>query len=253
MRRYIPALLACVLVALTADAPAQVPPRSDPNAERALNEYRHGWQLMKSEQFEEAAGAFRHALELNPRLNLAHYGLGRALMAVHRYAEAVKSYTACRDNHLAEAGRRFANQVDANRVRQDRIMELQVLQRQVATGPQNTRTLDMQRQVANAIRLTQDAADRGMNLNIEASVPAFLSVALGSAYFRSERMADAEREYKAALTADPKAGEAHNNLAVIYLMTDRAQLAMDSIKAAEKSGFRVNPDLKQQVEAAAGR
>jgi tetratricopeptide (TPR) repeat protein len=240
-----------VLLAFSTPVRTQVPPRSDPNAELALNEYREGWQLMRSERFEDAAAAFSRALELNANLHLAHYGLGRALMALHRYADAIKSYETCREKYLAEQGRTFSTQIEANRARLDRMMELQVLQQQVARGPQNSRSQDMQRQVADAMRLTQEAANRGLNLAVDA-VPAFLSVALGSAYFRSERMRDAEREYKAALSVDPKAGEAHNNLAVIYFLTGRHALAKDEIKAAEKAGFRVNPDLKQQVKEAEG-
>ena len=54
-------------------------------------------------------------------------------------------------------------------------------------------------------------------LSLEATVPPWVSLALGSAYFRAERFEDAEREYKATIAADSKAGEAHNNLAVVYL------------------------------------
>jgi tetratricopeptide (TPR) repeat protein len=241
-----------VLLATGAHVAAQVPPRSDPNAELALNEYREGWQLMRSERFEDAAAAFRRALELNANLNLAHYGLGRALMALHRYTDAIKSYETCREQYLAEQGRTFSTQIEANRTRLDRMMELQVLQQQVSRGPQNARSQDMQRQVEDAMRLTKEAANHGMNLGVDAAVPAFLSVALGSAYFRAERMGDAEREYKAALSTDPKGGEAHNNLAVIYFLTGRHALAKDEIKAAEKVGFRVNPDLKQQIKEAEG-
>jgi len=81
--------------------------------------------------------------------------------------------------------------------------------------------------------------------------PAEVSLALGSAYFRNGNLGDAEREYKAAIAVNPKLGEAHNNLAVVYLLTDRASLAGDEIKVAEKAGFHVNPGLKQQVKEAA--
>jgi Flp pilus assembly protein TadD len=63
-------------------------------------------------------------------------------------------------------------------------------------------------------------------------------------------MENAEEEYKAAIRADPKAGEAHNNLAVIYLLTNRPKEAAAEVKAAEKSGLRVNPELKEQIRVA---
>ena len=51
-------------------------------------------------------------------------------------------------------------------------------------------------------------------------------------------MADAERNYRAALCVDPKQSEAHNNLAVVSLLTGRYPEADDEIKAAEKAGFK---------------
>jgi Tfp pilus assembly protein PilF len=85
------------------------------------------------------------------------------------------------------------------------------------------------------------------NLSLTSPVPSVVSLALGSAYFRSERFADAEREYKATIAADPKSGEAHSNLAVVYLYSGRYDEAEDEVKAAEKTGFKVNPNLKEDI------
>jgi Flp pilus assembly protein TadD len=64
---------------------------------------------------------------------------------------------------------------------------------------------------------------------------------------------DAEREYRAALAVDPKLGEAHNNLAVVCMLTGRYGEAEQEIKAAEKSGFKVNPQLKEDLKKASAR
>jgi Flp pilus assembly protein TadD len=98
------------------------------------------------------------------------------------------------------------------------------------------------------MRQIQDNLDREpTSITFDASIPAFVSVALGSAYFRAERLVDAEREYKAAIEVDDRAGEAHNNLAVVYMMTDRFEQSEREMKLAEKSGFPVNPGLKQDL------
>ena len=84
-------------------------------------------------------------------------------------------------------------------------------------------------------------------------IPAELSLALGSAYFRLKRLEDAEREYRAAISAGDLTGAAHNNVAVIYMMTGRYDEAKDSVRMAEAAGFRVNPlfkdDLKKRADA----
>ena len=48
---------------------------------------------------------------------------------------------------------------------------------------------------------------------------------------------------------NPTFGEAHSNLAVVYLITGRATEAEAEVKAAEKAGFRVNPKLKEDIAA----
>ncbi|MGH9385655.1 MAG: tetratricopeptide repeat protein, partial [Vicinamibacterales bacterium] len=96
-------------------------------------------------------------------------------------------------------------------------------------------------------RQLQDLVSRGDNVTIEAGVPAWVSLSLGSAYFRSGKLADAEREYKEAIATDNRSGEAHNNLAVVFLETGRLAEAEASVRAARKAGFRVNPQLEQDI------
>jgi Tfp pilus assembly protein PilF len=81
-------------------------------------------------------------------------------------------------------------------------------------------------------------------------VPAEIFLALGSAYFRQQKLEDAEREYAEAVRINRKLGAAHNNLAVIYLLTGRLDLAEESVKQAERNGFKVNPRLKDDLKAA---
>ena len=84
-------------------------------------------------------------------------------------------------------------------------------------------------------------------------MPAFVSLALGSAYFRLDRLPDAERGFRAALAVDPKLGEAHSNLALVCLLTGRAAEAQDHVRIAEEATFTVNPELKRQIRAAIGK
>ena len=84
-------------------------------------------------------------------------------------------------------------------------------------------------------------------MTIESNVPAWVSLSLGSAYFRSGKLQDAEREFKAAAEADTRSGEALSNLAVVYLETQRYGLALSSIDAAKKTGFKVNPELEKAI------
>jgi Flp pilus assembly protein TadD len=119
--------------------------------------------------------------------------------------------------------------------------------RQVQAAPPTARTQEQMRQLQERRQRVQDAISGGSMVSLESTVPPWVSLALGSAYFRAERFEDAEREYKATIAADSRAGEAHNNLAVVYLQTGRYDEAEKAVKAAEKAGFRVNPMLKEDI------
>ena len=81
-------------------------------------------------------------------------------------------------------------------------------------------------------------------------LPAGLSLALGSAYFRTGRLADAEREYRAAIEAEPKLGEPRINLAVILLITGHPAEAKEQLNLAKKSGFKPPAGLEADIEKA---
>ena len=240
-----------LVTAFVAVASAQPPGQTNANGERARNHYVAGWRHMHAEEFDQAAEEFHSAIELSPRFTLAYFSLGRAYQNLHRYAEAVEALTTCRELFSTAASTKFNNQMEADRYRQDRLMELQDMSIQIAKGPQTERTANELRQVQNAIRMTTEDKSRGLNIAIEEPVPSFVSLSLGSALFRAERLDEAEIAYKAAVKADQKAGEAHNNLAVLYLMQSRYTDALMEVKAAEKVGFRVNPELKEEIQTKA--
>src|SRR5206468_4387452 len=119
-------------------------------------------------------------------------------------------------------------------------------------GPQSARRQLQAQQIQENIHDLELAMRDGIG-DLTLRVPAFVSLSLGSAHFRRGSMADAEREYRNALRANAKMGEAHNNLAVVLLTTGRPEEAAKSIKDAERYGFRVNPRLKEEIQIAAKR
>jgi tetratricopeptide (TPR) repeat protein len=215
---------------------------------RALPLYREGWVQMRSEAWEQAAKMFQQAIEIDPRFEDAYYGLGRANMGLRRFDAAIAAYTKCQEMYKAEAGRQFATRQDAQRYRQDRLTEIDALLRELQSGPQTALIQDRQRQLAQQRQQIQQNIDRSGNMTLSAGVPAFVSLALGSAYFRAERLADAEKAYRMALDADPSSGEIQNNLAVVYFTSGRYDEADKAVQAAEKAGFKVHPGLKDDIK-----
>ena len=237
---------AAVLIACAA-----APARAQPSREHveALRHLRLGQDSMRLEQWESAEAEFHAAIRLEPTLEMAHYGLGQVYMATRRYPAAVHAFLDCRDAFGRVNARRAADDATRQRALDDQIQGLEDQAALLGSGRGNILAggkFDIDRSIADL------KADQRRS-TAAPEVPAWISLALGSAYFRSGALADAEREYREALKADPKLGEAHNNLAVVCLQTGRYAEAEVEVAAAEKSGFRVNPQLKADIKHAMGR
>jgi tetratricopeptide (TPR) repeat protein len=242
-------LVGVLILALAATAAAQ----PSINRERAKPLYLRGWEHMKVEAWAEAAKAFQDAIDRDVEYEDAYYGLGLAEMRLRKYSEALTAYSKCRDLYQAQAGKRFTDRQEAQRYRQDRLRDIdEVIRSYQGLGAQSLATQERLRQLSEQRRQLQEYFTRGGNIAVESTVPAFVHLALGSANFRMERWPDAEREYKAAIAADPRSGEALSNLAVVYLQTGRFKEADDAVKSAEKAGYKVHPQLKQDIKAKVG-
>jgi Tfp pilus assembly protein PilF len=217
---------------------------------RAMVPYRQGFESMRAEAWDEAAKLFESAVEIDPAFDLAYYMLGRVRMSQKQYITAVAAFAKARSLVLAGAGRHFATAQDAQRARRDKITDIDELLRQYRLAPQTQQTLDTIRQLEERRRQLQENIKQGNDITVDTTVPAYVSLSLGSAYFRSGNLAEAEKYYREAIATDPKAGEAHNNLAVVYLETGRASEAEKEVQAAEKAGFKVHPQLKADIQAA---
>ena len=236
-----------LMVALVSACTAVAQTPADRNKARTQN--RLGWDYMKGEQFESAVRAFQSAVDTDPTFEMPWYGLGRAHLALKQFVSATSALERCRALYEQQAGRHFTNQQEAQRFRQDRLMEIDEMIRQVQAGPQTLQRQDQMRQLQEQRRQVQESITRGSSVTIEGSTPAWVSLSLGSAYFRSGNLENAERAFKAAVDADRRSGEALSNLAVVYFETERFDLALSSIEAAKKTGFRVNPELERTIRA----
>ena len=240
------------LLAMMIAAPALAQQRAVPSTarDRARPSYMLGLEQMRIEAWDEAAKAFETSVDIDPTFESAYYMLGRTNMARKRYAEATSAYEKCRSLYEQQNARQYSDANERQRQRDNRLRDIDEAIRtyQGSTNPSQN-TLNAIRQLENDKRLTQEAISRSHStMTLGLGVPAYVSLALGSAYFRSGNMAGAEKEYKAAIETDPKAAEAHNNLAVVYMETGRLDDADKSLKTAEKVGFRVNPQLKEEIK-----
>lgn len=244
LRTVMRAVAVGLLVAGSAWAQA---PASDADRREAVRHFRAGQELLGAERWEQAATAFQQAVRIDPLFVDAHYGLGQAYMGARRFASAVQAYERCLDAARSIHGLRDKNRVDADRQIDDDIRELRDSVRRLQSGQIKSGGPNGGLTALRLEQRIQDLERARSSLGGPFEPPAGVLLALGSAHFRNGAREDAERHWSEAVRIDPRLGEAWNNLAVVYLQTGRKREAQDAVTRAERTGFRVNPRLKDDI------
>jgi len=245
-------MLGAVLIAVVMQAGMLAPALTPRQQEQASQHFRAGMQALSSEKWDRAEAEFKAAIKIDPLYDAAFYGLGQVHMIRREYDLAIRAYMDSRSAFLASAEARATNKVTTDRRIRDQIQALQDYIRNLErAGPRRNPNLvaDLQRQ---RVRIRQLEAQLTLAAGSMPEVPAGVSLALGSAFFRTDNFAEAEREYLEAIRVDSAFGEAHNNLAVVYMLTGRLDKAEQEIALAERAGFRVSPDLKADLKKRKG-
>ena len=193
---------------------------------------------------------FKNAIAIDPLHDAAFYGLGQVYMATKQYNQAVRAYLDSRrafESSLAAdkfdaaaADRRLRDQLQASKDYGRQLQRMSATQSPTLAAAIE-RNREEQRQLESRLSRSKGAAPL--------PVPAGLSMALGSAYYRVGDIESAEREYREAVKVDPAFGEAHNNLAVVLMLTARYDEATREIELAQKAGFRVSERFKDDLKA----
>lgn len=247
----------CVVAIVVLAGPAVAAQRQqsvqvDVARERARQPYQAGLQHLQMEAFDAAVKSFEQAIDLDPTFDMAYYMLGRTHMMTKSYAAAVAALTKCRDLHLAESRNQLLDRQDLQHQRRRRLDEMNEqigrLEQAIRAGGQDSNRDRYRAELAMLEERKRQIQDAERQLPTDQAVPAFVSLSLGSAYFRSGKLAEAEEAYRATVAADPKVGEAYSNLAVVYMETRRFDEAERAIREAEKTGFRVAPALKEEIK-----
>jgi tetratricopeptide (TPR) repeat protein len=224
-----------------------------PQTIQAQERLKEGQRLMATERFEDAARVFREAIALDPLLTMAHYGLGQANMALKRYPSAVTAFREARQAFEKRTAENLSLRMENDSTRDDRIRALRdkIRENQERMFNANTTEGRIQQQRIQQWEMEISTLQRPQRLGPSVPViPPAITLALGSAYFRSGQMDDAEREYRAALAVDPKLGEPRNNLAVVLLLKGKPAEAREQLTLAEKNGFRAAEGLRKDIEKA---
>jgi tetratricopeptide (TPR) repeat protein len=238
--------LICAVLATLAMSPASM--QTDRERDQALAHLRAGQEAMEVERWDVAEREFQAAIGLDPRLELAHYGLGQVYMNTKRYPQAIDAFVSCRSVFRGNVANDQERRLEFERRVDEQLVQFRDMRRSLESGRVRSRDLGGSiRRIDDQIRQLERIRHRSQGA--AQPIPPYIQTALGSAYFRTGAFGDAEREWRLALEVDAGIGEVHNNLAVVCMLTGRYDDAEKEIQLAEKNGFRVNQGLKDDVKA----
>lgn len=187
------------------------------------------------------------AVEAFPDLPEAHIQLGNLSMKRKNFLEALERYDRARQAFVNLHGMSRERTIERRRRLQESIDLLQEriddLRRSQAPGDQrlvDQETLRLDKLRQELLKTQPEDTD---------PVPPEVFFLLGTARMNLERFDEAIRDFEAALSRRSAYGEAHNNLAVIYLYRKDYPRAWKHVHAAELAGVRVNPQFRAELSA----
>jgi tetratricopeptide (TPR) repeat protein len=217
-------------------------PLDDHQRLKAIQHYRAGVEFLSGEEWDKAVTEFRAAIAIDSLFTDAHYGLGQAHMGQRRYVSAAQAFEGClaasRKLHMIRERDRVLRDKEVD----DELHELRDTMRRLAQ--QGGSTLRIQR----LEKYVTDLERRRSSIDGPFEPPPAVLLALGSAHFRNGDAGRAEYYWREAVRIDSSFGEAWNNLAAIYAQSERRNDALLALANAERTGYRVNPQLKERIQ-----
>lgn len=84
--------------------------------------------------------------------------------------------------------------------------------------------------------------------NKDITIPAAYFYSHGNILYKLKKYKEALSQYLEVVSRDPKHGSAYNNLANLFYMAGKKEVASLCLAHAEASGFKVDPRFKKILE-----
>ncbi len=235
------------------------PGNADVQAVGSLKQYRaakpsydEALKRFAKKDYEGARRELAVAIERLPNYSAAHLLLAKTHYVTKEYPAALASVERAEQGWKAFSGLAadiHSDQQDAvyrqRRALNERLIQLRGELSNAQPSPERDRIVDQINQ------LERDLAELDRHQTpvpaAVAGVPAEYSFVHGNILLRMNQLAEAEEQYRRAIAANPKYGEAVNNLASLYYQAGKMQSALTVLEEAEQRGLPINADLKKAV------
>jgi len=212
-------------------------------AEKALEKGNH----------EQAEKLYRQAIEIEPAVPTGHLGLGAALVAQQRFAEALEVLEEAEASFVeweATLARADLQQRQAAFRDAQGAQDLIAAQRQGVRAPTNTGNsgLDTRDQALKAVGTQQFLATDRWKMEELGVIPPQVFYLEGIAHLRSNQPERGARALEICLALDPDHGLAHYNLAVALFGRGSAPEAKSHLDAAIEAGVEPHPAFVADVD-----
>jgi len=236
-----------LLLSVAVSVPGPLLAQENAQSPAALTAFRAGQEAFQKEDFDAAAAQFKAAIAADPRFAAAYCALGQTDLTTRRYPEAVDALVQCK----AATERQIAGQA-SKRAEQERAMDREIIELRdsinlIRSGTVKSADENTILRIEERLRKLEQERNRGAAER--AAVPPPILFALGTAYLRVGNLEGAERELQQAVKQQPAFGDAHNNLAAVYVGLGRWEEAAREVQLAEGAGRPVSPALKADIAA----
>lgn len=217
---------------------------STKDVKKAANLTAKGDRALQKGDVGGAKSSFDRALSSVPTFPAALVGLGNIAMAEKKYAAALNNYEKARDGY-ADLGhllmqieaQRYANTIDQISILQDSISQA----RQSGSGGANLSISKWENEIER-LRSIQVPTEETIN-----EPPAEIYFFIGNAHFQMRNVDAAVEAWETCREKNSEFAMVHNNLALAYAQAGRMDDARQSLQRAEKLGFPVNPQFKNDL------
>lgn len=255
-------LMAALSLALMLDAGAGKASEEIVRPERfrqASSHYDRGMGYWRDGKLDKARKEARACLEMYPGFADAHLLLARLDYIDGEVAAALQEIdAACAGFAQFEAFYLQRYQENMNQLRDRRLRQEEYVHSLNETLSRSGMTQSEKARIEAQIQMeTQEMNNLDLRLREPApsvrDLPAEYRFVRGNILFKLRRLGEARDAYQAAIRADPRHGNAYNNLINLFYVSGDGNSARQLIALAEKNGVAVNEKLKQAVLALGSR